>query len=146
MHNKITIHGYLGKDPELSYQNGQNGQYAKVTFSVGVGRSYGDETDWFYCVMYGKRAETIDKFFSKGSQIIVSGRMESYKPKNDPNRTAWLLKAEDFDFCDKKDSPRGSANRAAQGEPEPTAAETTSQMGFNDLPDTFEAAEDDIPF
>lgn len=102
MLNYITIHGYLGRDPELTEQDGANGPYKKVTFSVGVSRDYGDGTDWFYCVMYGKRAEVIDKYFSKGSAIIVSGRMESYKPKNEPDRTAWLLKAETFDFCDKK--------------------------------------------
>lgn len=99
MLNKITIHGYFGRDPELTDGEGQKGPYKKVSFSVGVSRDYGDSTDWFRCVMYGKRAEVIDKFFRKGSEIIVVGRMESYKPKDDPNRNAWVLKVEDFDFC-----------------------------------------------
>lgn len=98
MLNKIFIHGYLGRDPELTDGEGQNGPYKKVSFSVGVGRNYGDGTDWFRCVMYGKRAEVIDKFFSKGSEIFVEGTMESYKPKNDPERTAWIVKVNDFDF------------------------------------------------
>lgn len=101
MLNEITIHGYLGRDPELTEAEGQNGPYKKVSFSVGVGRDYGDSTDWFRCVMYGKRAEVIDKFFRKGSEIIVSGSMESYKPKDDPNRTAWILKVNNFDFTRK---------------------------------------------
>lgn len=99
MLNEITIHGYFGRDPELTDGEGQNGPYKKVSFSIGVGRDYGDGTDWFRCVMYGKRAEVIDKFFKKGSEIIVVGRMESYKPKNDPERTAWIVKVNNFDFC-----------------------------------------------
>ena len=136
MKNEIVIHGYLGRAPELQYKNGQNGQYAQATFSVGVSRDFGDETDWFYCIMNGKRAETLEKFFDKGSQILVTGRMRSYKPRNS-DQTAWVLDVKDFDFCDRKDSPRGSSNSAARGEPEQTQL---------DIPDSFEQAESDIPF
>lgn len=126
MQNLITIHGYLGRDPEIKEMQGQNGSYKTVSFSVGVSRDYGDETDWFRCSMSGKRAEVIDKFFSKGSQIIVTGRMESYKPKNDPEHTKWMLKVTNFDFCGSNAS--GSAPK--QSEPEPH----------------FEEVDEDIPF
>ena len=99
MYNRIVIHGYLGKDPELTEHQGKDGPFKKVSFSVGVSRSFGDQTDWFRCSMTGTRAEVIDKFFSKGSQIIVAGQMESYKTKED--RTGWYVKVMDFDFCDK---------------------------------------------
>ena len=134
MLNDIKLQGYLGRDPELTEQQGQNGQYKRVAFSLGVGRDYGDGTDWFYCVMYGKRAEVIEKYFSKGSEIIVSGRMESYKPKNDQNRTAWLVKMSDFYFTrnGSGSGSSGSSTKApAQDEP---------------VPDSFEQLEEDIPF
>ena len=104
MLNQITLHGYLGRDTELSEVNGQNGTFSKVTFTLAVSRDYGDETDWFYCVMYGKRANVLDKYFSKGSEIIVRGRMESYKPKTDESRTNWNVRVEDFNFVGKKTS------------------------------------------
>lgn len=118
MLNEITIHGYLGRDPELSEAEGQNGPYKKVSFSVGVSRDYGDGTEWFRCVMYGKRAEVIEKFFRKGSEIIVTGRMESYKPKNDPDRTAWILKVNNFDFCRNSSGGADTAPAAIAAEPE----------------------------
>lgn len=102
MLNQITLHGYLGRDTELSEVNGQNGTFSKVTFTLAVSRDYGDETDWFYCVMYGKRANVLDKYFSKGSEIIIRGRMESYKPKTDESRTNWNVRVEDFNFVGKK--------------------------------------------
>lgn len=127
MLNEIVIHGYLGRDPELTEGEGQNGPYKKVSFSVGVGRDYGDGTDWFRCIMYGKRAEVIDKFFSKGSEIIVVGRMESYKPKNDPERTAWSLKVSNFDFC-------RNSNGGADTAPNTTIPPKPEALDTEDVP------------
>lgn len=133
MLNHITIHGYIGRDPEMKTVEGQKGLYKKTTFSVGVSRDFGDETDWFYCVFYGVTAEAAEKWLRKGSQVIVYGRMESYKPKNDQNRTAWLLRADGFDFCDKKTNSDGSS--AAATEPDRN----------DSIPDT-PADDEDIPF
>ena len=126
MKNDITIHGYLGRDPELKeYKNAQGETRSLVNFSVGVSR-IGDGTDWFDVTFFGKRAEVNDKFFGKGSQIIVSGRMQADTyVKDGQKRKSWKLIGEDFDFCDSKDSPRGQA-----------ITET----------DSFVAAEEDIPF
>lgn len=130
MHNYIVIHGYLGRDPELKeYKNAKGEKNNLVNFSVGVSRDMGDETDWFDVTFFGRRAEVIEKFFSKGSQILVSGRMQSDTVKGDDgkNRKFWKLIGEKFDFCDSKGTPRGDSN-------------------LNDLSDSFKAAEDDIPF
>lgn len=101
MLNHTIIHGYLGRDPELKqYKNAKGESNYLCNFSVGVGRDNGDDTDWFNCTAFGRRAEVIEKFFSKGSQIIVWGRMQSNKGKDD--KTYWGLNVEGFDFCDKK--------------------------------------------
>ena len=128
MLNDIKLHGYLGRDPEISEVDGKNGEKRKkASFSIGVSRDYGDDTDWFFCVMYGNRADVIGKYFHKGSQIVVSGRMESYKPKKDPDRTAWLVKVYNFDFCDK--SGTGS-----------------NKQQKSDIPETMEEIDEDVPF
>ena len=128
MLNHIQIHGYLGRDPELrEYKNAQGETRSLCNLSVGVSR-VGDGTDWFDVTIFGKRAEVVEKFFSKGSQIIVSGRMQADTVEKDgTKRKYWKLIANDFDFCDSKDSPRGSNNEAAQG-------------------DNWEQQEEDIPF
>ena len=127
MLNHITIHGYCGRDPELKeYKNAKGETGHLVNFSVGVSRDMGEETDWFDVTFFGRRAEVIDKFFGKGSQIIVSGRMQADTYEKDgQKRKSWKLIGHTFDFCDSKDSPRGSS-----------IVET----------DSFKAAEDDIPF
>ena len=128
MLNDIKIHGYLGRDPELKeYKSKITGETGHlVNFSVGVSRDMGEETDWFDVTFFGRRAEVIDKFFGKGSQIIVSGRMQADTYEKDgQKRKIWKLIGNSFDFCDSKDSPRGQA-----------VTET----------DSFTAAEEDIPF
>lgn len=129
--NHIEIHGRLGRDPELKEYSGQNGPWKKATFTVAVNRDFGDETDWFFCSVKGKRAEVVEKYFRKGSEIIVQGRMESYKPKGDDKRTSWVLEVEKFDFCGSKSD--GSASRRAPEEGMPQ-------------PDSFEQIEEEIPF
>ena len=149
MLNRIELQGYLGRDPELTERQGQNGPYKSVAFSLGVGRDYGDGTDWFYCTMNGNRAEVIDKYFRKGSEILVSGRMESYKPKNDPDRTAWLVRIDDFHFTRNGIGSGSSTGSSSGSSAAPTQERQQSeprQSSFDDLPDSFEAAEEDIPF
>ena len=145
MLNRIELQGYLGRDPDLSYQDGRNGQYAHVSFTLGVGRDYGDGTDWFYCTMNGKRAEVIHKWFRKGSEILVSGRMESYKPANDPQRTAWLVRVEDFHFTRNGNTASSSSGSSAAPAQERQQSEPRQQT-LDDIPDSFEEAGDDIPF
>lgn len=135
MLNDIKIHGYLGRDPELKgYKNAKGEDGKLVNLSVGVSRNT-EGTDWFDVTFFGRRAEVIDKFFGKGSQIIVSGRMQSNVVEKDGRKSKyWNIIGENFDFCDSKDSPRGSSSEAAQGEPQ---TETT---------DSWQEQEGDIPF
>lgn len=124
--NKIILHGHLGRDPELKTygkQDGSTGQLAN--FTLAVSRTTGDETDWFNCTVFGRRAEVIDKYFRKGSQILISGRLESSKyEKNGTKLTSWKVIVDDFDFCDRKE---------AGTRPEPEH-------------DAFREAEEEIPF
>ena len=137
MLNDIKIHGYLGRDPELKEYTNAKGETGKLcNVSVGVSRDMSDETDWFNVTFFGKRAEVIDKFFQKGSQIIAYGRMQSDTVKGDDgkNRVYWKLIANGFDFCDSRDSARGQNNSALR-DPDPA-----------DIPDSFEAFDEDNPF
>lgn len=96
MLNHVEIQGRLGHDPELKEFDGKNGPYSRVSFSIANDRPYGDETDWIRCYMNGKRAEIIHKFFKKGSQIIVEGRLETYKTSDGTKH--FNIRMSDFHF------------------------------------------------
>jgi single-strand DNA-binding protein len=99
--NYHIIHGRLTRDPELTPRKTSDGS-DRVNYTVAVDRRYGDETEFFDCVAFGKRAETIDKFFRKGQEIICwgEGQIHKYPDKNGgPDRKSYSIFVEGFDFC-----------------------------------------------
>jgi single-strand DNA-binding protein len=79
--NRVTLLGNLGADPELRYTQG--GQ-AVLNIRLATTESYLDKdrvrkerTDWHAVVLWGKRGEALGKFLTKGSQILVEGRLST---------------------------------------------------------------------
>lgn len=79
MLNHITIMGRLTRDPELR-RTGTG--VAVASFTVAVDRDFADkqsgdrETDFIDCVAWRSTGEFVERYFSKGSMIVVSGRLQ----------------------------------------------------------------------
>jgi len=132
------VHGNIGKDIELRY--GSNGTPI-AKFSIAVSEKYNGEekTTWYNCVAFKTTAENLAKFFSKGSEIIVTGNMSfgSYEKEGQKFYTAELI-IRTFDFCGKKgdNQPQAPANNfqntgTAQNQGfQQSNQQTTGQQGF----------------
>ena len=77
MLNHIIIMGRLTRDPELR----RTGSGVAVTsFTVAVDRDFSSkdekETDFIDCVAWRSTGEFVNKYFSKGSMMLVSGRLQ----------------------------------------------------------------------
>ena len=96
--NKIILIGNIGHTPELK----QASDKVFLRFTLAVKNPYSDQTDWFNCVSFGKQAETIAKFFTKGSKIAIVGRVQTgtYEGKDGTKKTKFDIIVESFDFCD----------------------------------------------
>lgn len=79
--NSVVLGGRLGKDAEIRYT--QSGK-SVLEFSLATDSGWGENktTDWHNCKMFGERAEKLAQFLTKGSQIIVNGRI-SYRQWDD---------------------------------------------------------------
>lgn len=107
MLNKIIIMGRLTRDPELR-RTGSG--LAVVSFSVAVDRDYPNkdtgerETDFINCVAWRQTGEFVNKWFTKGSVIVVSGRlqMRNWTDKDGNNRTTAEVVAENVYFGESK--------------------------------------------
>lgn len=132
--NKHIIHGRLVRDPE--FITGENETKNRAKFTVAVDRSYGDEADFIDCIVFGKRAAVIDKYYHKGKEILVEGegRTGSYTDKNGVKRKTYTIVVGQFDFC-------GSARDNSQA-----ASQLESDAKSLLMPDSFETQEEDIPF
>lgn len=76
--NKVCIIGNLTKDPETRYTTGQN-PMAVCRFSIAVNDGYGDKqkTNYPNVVVFGKTAESCDKYLGKGSKVAIEGRIQT---------------------------------------------------------------------
>lgn len=73
MLNHIDLMGRLTKDPELRYTQNDT---PVASFTLAVDRDVGSETDFISCVAWRKTAQFVDKYFTKGSMAVVSGRLQ----------------------------------------------------------------------
>lgn len=68
----IVAMGNLGKDPEAKVSK-QGAVY--TTFSLAVRSRFGKDTSWFECVVFGKSAEFVKKYFQRGTGAYVTGEV-----------------------------------------------------------------------
>ena len=105
MYNRIGLQGRLTEVPEIKHT--PNGT-AVTEFSVAVedSRTTNGErkTNFFKIKAWNGTAELICKYFVKGQQIIIDGRLDSktYIDKNDVKRKDVYVVAESVSFCGAK--------------------------------------------
>ena len=130
--NIHIIHGRLVRDPEFT--TGDEPKNDRCKFTVAADRRYGDEADFFDCIIFGKRALVIEKYFFKGSEIILfgEGQIRSYEDKNGVKRKSYSITVSDFDFCgSKKDNPISSdPTPSNEPSPEPSFEEINEEIPF----------------
>jgi single-strand DNA-binding protein len=111
--------GRLTADPEL--RQTQSGT-SLCKFSIAVDRPVrqGEEkkSDFFDCTAWGKTAEFICRYFSKGKLIHIDGRLQkdSWTDQNGQKRYNVVIVAENVSFCgDRTDNQQGGYQNQQQG-------------------------------
>lgn len=134
--NQIILCGRLCNDPDVRYGTNSN---AIAKFSIAVDRRFkrdGQPTaDFFNCVAFGKTGEFIEKYFHKGSKILLSGEMQNnnYKNKEGQMVYGFQVAVNNVEFAESK-----SASSPAQ-QTKPQQADDS----FISIPDGIE---DELPF
>lgn len=79
--NKVMVYGNLCRDPEMkALPSGSN----VTNFSIATNRTYNDkdgnkqeEVEYHNIVVFGKQAENVAKYLTKGSSAYVEGRLQT---------------------------------------------------------------------
>jgi single-strand DNA-binding protein len=116
--NKITIVGYLGRDPQIRYTPQGT---AVCDFSIatserrGGGADAQDITTWFKITVWGKQAETANQYLAKGRQVYIEGRLrqEEYTDREGLKRTSLTVTASDIQFLTPKGNDEGGGGNFA---------------------------------
>jgi len=79
--NKVILVGNLGRDAELRYTPGGA---AVATINMATTEVWNDKggqrqekTEWHRVVLWGKSAESLTEYLTKGKQIYVEGRLQT---------------------------------------------------------------------
>ena len=103
--NKIIITGRCTRDPELRTMQ-DNVSVCTVTVAVDrrPDRNGERHADFIPCVFWRSQAEFVARYFTKGSRIAVSGRIQvrTYEDSNGNKRTTTEIVADDVEFVDPK--------------------------------------------
>ena len=120
--NKVIIVGRFTRDPEIKYSTGENAT-ATARFSLAVNRRFKNkegnyDADFINCVAFGKTAEFIEKYFTKGMAIGITGRIQtgSYTNKEGQKVYTTDVVVEETEFVESKNKgtsdnvPNNNAN------------------------------------
>ena len=116
--NKVILKGRLTKDIELRYTQSAEPK-AFAMFGVAVNRQFKkDECDFINCKAWGKTAEVLGKYFKKGQEILLEGRIEVSVSDTDGVKTTFVnVVAEQVEFCGSKGDNGTSNNSNVEEQP-----------------------------
>lgn len=169
--NSVQLIGRLTRDPEIRYTSGS--QMAVATFTIAIDRptrAGGErQTDFPRITVFGRQAETCEKYLAKGRKVAIEGRIQtgSYQNKNGETVYTTDVVANRVEFLEWGDRPQGQGgfegnrNYGGGGNYGNQGGYQNSQSGYNDrgydqpqqasepapeMPDSFQAIDEDVPF
>jgi single-strand DNA-binding protein len=155
-YNKVLLIGNLTRDPQLTYTPSQT---AVVDFGLATNRrwtaqdgSQREETCFVDCRSFGKQAETINKYLTKGRSVFVEGRLtyDSWTTQDGSKRSRLRVTVETFQFMSQGSGGGGGGGdapaRSYGGNSQP-ASRPAPAPAAPDVSDDFGAMpQDEIPF
>lgn len=149
--NIVILIGRLTKDPELQYTANTQTAVCRMTLAVDRPKHNGDaqgadyvrSADFIRVTVWGRQAETCDRYLSKGRRVSIQGRIQtgSYKDRNGETVYTTDVVADRVEFLggdQQQTQPRPSIEQATK--------EAKEILMPDDMPDEFEATDDDVPF
>lgn len=155
--NNVVLVGRLTRDPELRTVNTMNGSNTTCSFTVAVNRQFSNQNgerdaDFINCVIWGKQAENLSRYCTKGSQIGVTGRIQTRSYQNQEGNTVYVTEvaASNITFLSTKnnsgssfDIPQQSNNNGSMNHIE---TNDVAEDPFKDFGTEVVLNDDDLPF
>lgn len=114
--NQFTFVGRATGDPEIRYSQGQK-QTCVASLNIAVSRDFkreGEpEADFFSCVAFGKTAEAIEKFVTKGTKLICVGKVQNNNYEKDGvKHYGFKVVIDKWEFAESKKAAAESGEQA----------------------------------
>lgn len=156
--NSVELIGRLVRDPDVRYTSGS--QTAVATFTIAIDRPQRQDggekqADFPRITVFGRQAETCEKYLKKGRMVAIQGRIQTgqYQNKNGDTVYTTDVVANRVEFIDWGNQQGGQSfqrsNDYQQAPSQAPAQAPQSQPAAqqdDDMPDSFEAIDEDVPF
>jgi single-strand DNA-binding protein len=148
--NKVILIGNLGRDPEVKMT--PSGQ-PLARFSLATTETWRSQsgekqsrTEWHNVVVWGKLAETAERYLRKGKQVMVEGRIQyrEYTDQSGVKKTYTDIRCDNFVMLGRTDE--GSRQGGGSYEKQPTAPISHDYEDSAPPPHSSGGYEDDVPF
>ena len=146
--NKVILVGNLGRDAELRYTPGGA---AVATLNLATTEVWNDKggqrqekTEWHRIVLWGKQAESLQEYLTKGKQIYVEGKLQTRKWKDKDGNDKYTTEVRGDRVVLLSGGGGGGGARAEGGGGRSVVADDS--MGHAEPGGTVELTDDDIPF
>lgn len=129
--NVICVAGQLGRDSELRYLG--NGD-AVLGFSVADDQGKDKPTIWWNCSLFGKRAQSLAQYLTKGQKVTVSGNVteREYTDKDGVTKKAQDIRVSDVSLQGQRQDASPPAREAGLPKPTPRNAPRQNADDLND--------------
>ena len=148
--NNVTLVGRLTRDPELRTVSTGN---MTCSFSIAVNRQFTNasgerETDFINCVIWGKQAENLCKYCTKGSLIGVQGRIQTRNYDGQDGRRVYVTEvaAQNISFLGSRNTNSSFDDGYANVNQSPIETTDISEDPFKDFGSEVVLSDDDLPF
>lgn len=137
--NNVGLIGRLVRDAELKFTNSGN---AICEFSIAVnerkkqGDKWVDAVNYFDVTLFGRRAEALNQYLTKGKQIGVAGRLQQQRWQNQDgqNRSKVVVIAENVDLLGGREEGQSRSRMQDTSVPKPVQGGGTQELE-DDFPD-----------
>jgi len=116
-YNKVFLMGNLTRDVQLKQTPNNNTSVAELGIAVNRNWTSGngekkEETTFVDCEAWGRQAETMAKYLSKGRPVFIEGRLklDQWEDKDGNKRSKMRVVVENFQFIDSRGSSGGSTS------------------------------------
>jgi single-strand DNA-binding protein len=140
--NESNLMGRLTKDPELKYT--PQGE-AVTNFTLAVNRPFAKDgqqsADFINCVIWGKRAEALANYSSKGNRLAVTGRIQTRSFDNQEGKRVFVVEVYVSQFYFIETKGENQSNQSGGG-----YSNQSNQDPFRDKGQPIDIQDDDLPF
>jgi len=145
--NKVILMGRLTKDPELRYTSGNNTAVASFTIAVNrrASKENQQQADFINVVAWTKTAEFCAKYFTKGMQVAIVGRIQTRTWDDNEGKRHYVTEvvADETFFADSKKSGGGDFGGNMPGVAPKTYSDAPAESGDGFYPMD---EDDELPF